>query len=264
MLTEKKGNIGYIFFDEPDNIKYYDDPAEKITVEPPEKHGGEFDNPFSEMDADKDVRVIILSGKNDKFSGGGKVPGYPDGPLMVQRAFGERGIKWLQTIYGLSKPIIAAVNGHALAGGVMFTVACDLAVAGRDCMFGLPELQRGYFPMLAMAVLQKEMPKKRFFELAFTNKLVTAGTMLQWNLINKVVDQDRVMEAAEEMAREIASYSAVPITFGRQCFYKMMNMNSMNALEYSASQLVNMMWTDDVRETARAAIENRPPRYTGQ
>ncbi len=171
--VEKKGNIGYVFFDDPEtgNRTGYKETASLIQA-------------LKDSDADKDIKVIILSGKGGAFCSGGKIDGFPDGPLVDQREYGEIGIVALRTIMNLTKPIIAAVTADALAGGLMFIEACDLAVAGRGVKFGLPELQRGYFPMLALAMLEKALPKKRLFQLALTCELVDAETMFCGNMIN--------------------------------------------------------------------------------
>jgi enoyl-CoA hydratase/carnithine racemase len=130
--SEIKENIGFIFFDNPENENRtgYKETDSLIRA-------------FKDMDTDKDVRVVILSGKGGYFCSGGKIDGFPDGPLVDQREYANIGIQALNTIYGLSKPVIAAVNATALAGGLMFIDACDLAIAGKNCLFGLPEIKRG-------------------------------------------------------------------------------------------------------------------------
>jgi len=253
ITTEKKKNIAFVFFDNPENnnrMGY----AETISLT----------EALRDCDADSEIKAIILSGKGGSFCTGGKIDGFPDGPLTLQKRYTEAGARALQAFFDLSKPIIAAVNATALAGGLMFIEACDLAVAGRSVMFGLPEISRGYFPMLALAVLQKSIPKKRLFELAYMNKTVSAETMSEWNIINEVTDDDKVLQRAEEIALTIASFSSVPISFGRRTYYKMNDMNLSSSIEYSGCALLNLIWTDDVRETARAQEEGREPVYKGQ
>lgn len=251
--AEKRDGIGFVFFDNPahNNRMGY-------------KETTALTQALLDMGADREVRVLILSGKGDSFCSGGKIDGFPEGPLVDQWEYSNAGIRLLNTFYKLSKPIIAAVNADALAGGLMFIEACDLAVAGRDVMFGLPEIKRGYFPMLALAVLEKAVPKKRLFEMAFTGKLVDGETMLAWNLLNELTEPGQALARAEEIAREIAAFSAMPLAFGRNAYYRMYNMDLADSLEYSKCALLNLLWTDDVRETQRAADEGRPPVYRGQ
>ncbi|MCL1827939.1 MAG: enoyl-CoA hydratase/isomerase family protein [Oscillospiraceae bacterium] len=253
ITVEKKKNIGYVFFDDPENNNRTGY-AETVSLT----------QALKDCDADKEIKAVILSGKGNAFCTGGKVDGFPDGPLLTQKRFAQAGVDVLRAFFDLSKPIIAAVNAQALAGGLMFIEVCDLAVAGRSVMFGLPEIKRGYFPMLAMAVLQKSLPKKRLFELAFTNKQVNAETMLEWNLINEITDDDKVLKRAEEIAETIASFSSVPISLGRDAYYKMIDLNLSSSIEYSGCALLNILWTDDVRETAHAQEEGREPIYKGQ
>ncbi len=217
-----------------------------------------------EVNSAKDVKAIVLTGKGEYFCGGGQIDGFPDGPLMDQRAYSAAYIEMQNALFSLSKPIIAAIQGTTTAGGVSLMEMCDLAIAGDKCVFGLPEIKKGYFPMLALAVLQKAMPKKRLLELAFTGKLVDAATMLQWNLVNLVVPQDKVLETAIQWATEIAEQSAVAMDFGREAYYKMVNMNLASALEYGKSELMNLLWTDDAREVSHAASQGRRPQFTGR
>jgi enoyl-CoA hydratase/carnithine racemase len=252
LLIDKKGHIGYVFFNNPDTDNRIGR-AESL----------EMTAAFKEIDEDKDIRVVILSGKNNSFCTGGKIDGFPDGLIVDQRAYSVAMVDAVLAIFRLSKPIIAAVNANAVAGGLMFVQCCDLAIAGRDCLFGLPEIQRGYFPMIALAVLQKLMPKKRLLEMAFTGDLVSAETMLEWNLLNKIVDTNAVLGEAEKLAERIVSYNTMSTLFGRSCYYAMENMNLTSSLEHARGELLNMLWTHDSRETAYAAEEGRPPEYQG-
>lgn len=253
ILVEKKGHIGYVYFNNPQSQNRV---GRKESIELAEA--------FKEVDEDTDIHAVILSGKGDYFCSGGKIDGFPDGSIIEQREYAQAIVASLDAMAAMSKPIIAAVNATTLAGGIMFMEACDLAVAGKDCMFGLPEIQRGYFPMIALAVLQKAMPKKRLMELALTGEMVTADAMMEWNLINKVVENSEVMKTAEAIAEKIAGYNTMSIKFGRSCYYKMSNMNLANSMAYSQTELLNLLWTHDARETAHAAEEGRAPRYIGR
>lgn len=252
MLVEKKGHIGYVFINNPEN-------QNRIG----RKEGWEMVSAFKELDADPEVRVVILAAKGEYFCSGGKIDGFPDGLVVDQKAYCEAVIASVKVIHDMSKPVIAAVHATAVAGGVMYMNACDLAVVGCDCKFGLPEIQRGYFPMIALACLQKTMPKKRLLEMSFTGDLVSAQTMLEWNMVNRVVPMDKVLESAEELAARIADYNTMSTKFGRYCYYVTQNMNLDSSMEMAASAIMNMIWTHDARETAHAAEEGRPPVYTG-
>lgn len=166
-------------------------------------------------------------------------------------------------IYKCSKPVIAAVNGNAVAGGFCIMESCDIAIVGKDCKFGLPELSRGNFPMLALAIVMKALPKKLVFELAYSSQLVDAETVKEWHLVNRVVDQDKVLDTAIEFAEMLASYNGVAASLGREAYYNMVNMNLEQAVLYGKGQLITLLTTEDVKEADYAIKQNRAPVYKG-
>lgn len=212
-------------------------------------------------DKDPKIRSVIITGEGEYFCAGGQVDSFPDGNIMEQREFAAAFIDMNREIYRLSKPVIAAVQGHALAGGLSLVEACDIAIAGRNCQFGLPELTFGLFPMLALAVMEKGLPKKKVFELIYTGEAISAEIAKEWSLINEVVDQDNVVSTAVSYGKKISEMSAVAISFGREAFYKMINMTSDSAIEYGKNALLGLLWTEDAREASRAMSEGRTPRW---
>jgi enoyl-CoA hydratase/carnithine racemase len=144
--------------------------------------------------ADSAIAAIIITGKGDFFCTGGRMNGFPDGLTMDVKGFADAFSNLQMEIYKCSKPVIAAVNGNAVAGGFCIMESCDIAIVGKDCKFGLPELSRGNFPMLALAIVMKALPKKLVFELAYSSQLVDAETVKEWHLVNRVVDQDKVLD----------------------------------------------------------------------
>lgn len=218
---------------------------------------------MADAEQDKAIAVVVLTGKGDYFCTGGRMNGFPDGLTMDIKGFADAFIELQRTIYRFKKPVIAAVQGNAVAGGLSLVESCDLAVAGRDCKFGLPELKRGNFPMLALAIMQKALPKKLVFEMAYRAELIDAQTALEWNLINLVVDQDKVLEKAVEWGDEIAALNGVAVSFGREAYYKMVNMNLDAALDYGKGMLIGLLTTEDVKEADYAIKENRAPVFKG-
>ena len=198
--------------------------------------------------ADSGIAAIIITGKGDFFCTGGRMNGFPDGLTMDVKC---------------SKPVIAAVNGNAVAGGFCIMESCDIAIVGKDCKFGLPELSRGNFPMLALAIVMKALPKKLVFELAYSSQLVDAETVKEWHLVNRVVDQDKVLDTAIEFAEMLASYNGVAASLGREAYYNMVNMNLEQAVLYGKGQLITLLTTEDVKEADYAIKQNRAPVYKG-
>lgn len=213
--------------------------------------------------ADSSIAAIIITGKGDFFCTGGRMNGFPDGLTMDVKGFADAFSNLQLEIYKCSKPVIAAVNGNAVAGGFCIMESCDIAIVGKDCKFGLPELSRGNFPMLALAIVMKALPKKLVFELAYSSQLVDAETVKEWHLVNRVVDQDKVLDAAIEFAEMLAAYNGVAASLGREAYYNMVNMNLEQAVLYGKGQLITLLTTEDVKEADYAIKQNRAPVYKG-
>ncbi len=214
--------------------------------------------------ADSAIHAIILTGTGEYFCAGGAIDGFPDGYALDQRIYADATVRFQQTLYQSEKPVIAAVQGHAFAGGLTVVEGCDLAVAAVHAKFGLTELSHGNFPMIALAVNAKSIPKKRLFEMIYSCTPIDAATAEQWNLINRVVPAEKVLDAAMEYARMIAIRSPIAIRYGRQTYAEMADLPLNQAMIHAKNAMVGMLFTEDVRESGRAKIENRTAVWIGK
>lgn len=214
---------------------------------------------IEDANQDKDIKVIILTGTGEYFCGGGQVNDYPDAPIVTVRDYLDGFAGLHDAMFRSKKPIIGAINGHAVAGGFSLTDTCDLAVAGKSCKFGLPELGHGQFPMIALATTGKSIPKKEILEICFTCKLVGAEKALEWHLINEIVDDDKVLDRAKEIGMVISQYSSAALAFGRETYYRMNNMNLEGALNYSKAAALGVLYTEDAKAWAHAKINGTIP-----
>lgn len=212
---------------------------------------------------DHEVTAVILTGKGKYFVTGGRMDGYPGGKMMEMRGFADACSGLMFQMYNMRKPLIAAVNGLCVAGGMMILDACDLAVAAESSKFGFPELERGNFPVLALAVAQRSIPKKRVFELSYLSKLIDADTAQQWNLINRAVPDEQVLDTALEWAKLISGRSLLTAGMGREAYHKMQGMSQVESLEYAKNVLCCMLATHDAQEVDYAIKENRAPVLKG-
>jgi enoyl-CoA hydratase/carnithine racemase len=156
-----------------------------------------------EIEDDRSVRVSVLTGAGDMFCAGAdlkEIDAGRDGEIL-RGPYGFAGF----VRFPRTKPAIAAVNGHALAGGTELVLACDLAVAARSARFGLPEVKRGIFAGAGGAIgLPQRVGRKRAMELLLTGDPITATTAERWGLINAVVDDGAALDAALELAGRVA------------------------------------------------------------
>jgi enoyl-CoA hydratase/carnithine racemase len=164
----------------------------------------------------------------------------------------------------VGKPIIARVQGHCLAGGLGLMVACDLAVAGERATFGTPEIKRGLFPMMIMALIFRNVGRKKGMELILTGERIDAHEAERIGLINRVVADDELDQAVLELASRIASYSPAILKLGRDAFYAQDDLPLEKALDYLHTQLTLNTMTEDAAEGVMAFFQKREPQWKGR
>ncbi|TAK82755.1 MAG: enoyl-CoA hydratase/isomerase family protein [Betaproteobacteria bacterium] len=214
--------------------------------------------------ANEAVRSVVLTGAGGVFCLGGDMDGFPGGSpvqyLNFARAFGDV----LISMSRLGKPLIAAVNGDALAGGFSLLAGCDMAVASDAARFGLPELDYGLFPLLALAATRELVPPKFLFEIIYEGRLLNAKEACAMHLVNRSVPAERVVNEAISLAERIGLRSSVAVSIGRDAFYAMRGMTPETAVDYARAALATMLSTEDGAEAGRAKREGRAPVFSGR
>lgn len=210
---------------------------------------------------DPAVRCLVLTGAGERvFCAGGDLGGMADGFLDGhdgRRAYGQLLIAFQQ----LKKPTVARINGHALAGGLGLVLACDLAVTTDAAGFGLPEIDRGLFPMMVLAFLQRHVGRKRALELLLTGERLTAARALEWGLVNQVVAPTELDAATQALAAKLGGKSLAILALGRRSFFTAEDVPLAQSLEYLAAQLSLNVLTDDAAEGVTAFLQKRPAKW---
>src|SRR5215210_3895695 len=196
---------------------------------------------LDEADSDPQVRSVVLAGSREAFCAGGRIDGHPGGAVSRQLAYAQAFCA-LQEKMGRSRvPIIAAVEGNCVAGGMSLLAACDLAVVAEGVQFAYPEIQYGLFPVLAMGVAIPLMDSKVALELFYTGRNFSASEALRLNLVNRVVPAQQVWSAVKEYVDMFASKSAFALSLGRKGFYAMQGMSPAARLDYAQTLLTTMI-----------------------
>jgi enoyl-CoA hydratase/carnithine racemase len=186
---------------------------------------------------DPSIGACVLTGAGDVFCLGGDYRGA--GPTAEGRErYADALIAMDRAMAGLGKPLVAAVNGDAHAGGFATVVACDLAVAADDATFGLPEAARGLFPFVALAIVKDALPKKLLFDLAYSARLMSAAEALSARIVNERVERDLVLERAVALAGQAATHRGEIVTLGRDLYYRMSGLPPREALEEARRALL--------------------------
>lgn len=216
-------------------------------------------------EADRTVRAVVLTGAGDKaFCAGGDLQLQADGtPFTIDAADPRHYVaRLLRRMDACRLPLVARVNGHALAGGFGLVCACDLVVAREDALVGVTEVKVGLFPMMILPYLLRTVPYRRMMELCITGEPITAAAAASENLINYAVPAAELDARLDWLLARVVDKSPTGIRLGKQALAKIREMSTEAALEYAQFMLANMARTDDAREGFAAFNEKRAPAWT--
>jgi enoyl-CoA hydratase len=227
---------------------------------------GELIAAFEAARDDDQVRCVVLTSSHDKvFSSGANLAGFAADVPIVHRYLGtERFPSLFRLIGTLGKPTICAANGHVLAGSLGVALCCDLIVAKDSATFGTPEINVGVFPFMIMALIYRNVPRKRTNEMLLLGERLTAEEAREAGIVNKVVPAGEFDAAVDEWATKLASKSPLIMRLGKDAMWRQMDMPLAEALDYLRSQLTIELSTEDAVEGVTAFFEKREPTWKGR
>ena len=211
------------------------------------------------LEAEADLRVAILTGAGGTFCSGMDLKGFLRGerPSVEGRGFGALS-QWTP-----SKPVIAAVDGYALAGGMELALSCDLIVANAGAKFGIPEAKRGLAAAAGGLIkLPRQIPPRIAMELALTGDFIDAARAYALGFVNRVVDGPAI-DGAKELARRIAENGPLAVAATKQVVRNSFLWSDDEMWDKQQAILGNLFATNDAREGATAFAEKRKPNWTG-
>jgi enoyl-CoA hydratase/carnithine racemase len=241
-----------------------DDPETRNSLSP--ELLGELVDSLGAARDDEAVRVVVLASSHEKvFSSGANLGGFgADAPTVHKHFASERFVELFKLIGELGKPTIVAANGHVLAGSLGIALACDLIVAKEGAGFGTPEINVGLFPFMIMALIYRNVPRKKTNEMLLLGERLTAEDALQAGIVNKVVPAEEFDAAVEEWATKLAAKSPLIMRLGKDAMWRQMDMPLAEALDYLRSQLTIELSTEDAIEGVSAFFEKREPTWKGR
>jgi len=244
-------------------------PIARITLNRPDKRNpigpatcGELVHALAQIKTTNETRVVVLTGAGPVFSAGGDLAamqtptleGVPPASL----------VELFVAMHELGKPIIAMVNGPALAGGMGLMVACDLVVAADTATFGTTEISVGLWPMMITAEITRSVGRKRTLEMMLTGVKLTAEEALAAGLINRVVPPAELEGKTLELALQLAARSPAAISLGLKAFYRSQDMEYEPQLRYLQAELSRVLRLEDAAEGISAFLGKRPPVWKGK
>ncbi len=213
---------------------------------------------------DPAARVVVLTGAGAAFSAGGdlkQMAGDAEAPPLAPR--GDY-VDLLLRFRALGKPTIAKVNGVAYGGGLGLVASADFALAKRSARLGTPEIDRGLFPMMIMAVLRRVVSRRRLMELMLTGERIDADEAARIELVNRAVDDDALDLEVQALAEKLAAKSPTAMRLGLAAFHEQADRSLEEALPVLRDRLFEILGTEDAREGLSAFFEKRAPRWTGR
>lgn len=221
---------------------------------------------FTAARDDAEVRCVVLASTHEKvFSSGGNLAGFAaDVPLVHKHFATDRFPRLFELIGALGKPSICAAGGHVLAGALGLALACDLVVAKDTATFGTPEINVGVFPFMIMALIYRNIGRKKANELLLLGDRVDAREAERLGLVNKVVPAEEFDAAVADWAAKLAAKTPLLMRLGKDAMHRQQDMPLTDALEYLHAQLTLAFSTDDIQEGVKAFFEKREPEWAGR
>jgi enoyl-CoA hydratase len=218
---------------------------------------------FSELEKNREVRAIILTGEGTRaFAAGSDVTEMKQFSVIEAREFALRVNHTQAKIESIPKPVIAAVNGFALGGGCELMMSCDIRIASSTAKFGQPEINLGIIPGGGGTQrLARLIGTGRAKELVFTGELVDAQRAYEIGLVNKVVPPEKLMEEAQKIASKIAKQSLPILRLAKEALNYGYHMDLERALRFEIECFANCFDTEDHREGISAFLEKRKPSF---
>ena len=221
-------------------------------------------NGMAEFDADPDQYVAIITGAGDRaFSSGADLGEIASNVARRGPNVGVNSVD-LWGVGGSPKPVIAAVNGLAVAGGLELSLNCDIRIAADTAWFGVFEVKRGIMAGIAVNLLARYMPLGDALYMLMTADRVTAQDACRLGLVQKVVPRDKLMEECLRVAEMIASNSQVAVQASKRVAYFWRNLAIRDSIDYYRAINQRLMLCDDVLEGPRAFAEKREPKFTNR
>jgi enoyl-CoA hydratase len=221
---------------------------------------------FERARDDDGVRCVVLTSTHEKvFSSGGNLGGFAEEVPLVHKHRGIGRFPQLFTLIGrLGKPTICAAGGHVLAGALGVALACDLVVAREGVTFGTPEINVGVFPFMIMALIFRNVPRKKVNEMLLLGERFDAHEAERLGIVNRVVAPDAFDDAVRDWATRLASKSPVLMRLGKDAMYRQQDMAFEEALDFLRAQLALAFSTEDIQEGVKAFFEKRDPVWSGR
>jgi len=246
-------------------------PTARVTLDRPDRR-----NPLSlemmreataairDLGRDPTCGVVVLTGSGPALSAGHEIGEMIDRTLEQEREVFDTCVDLMESIQAIRQPVIAEVQGHAIAAGCQLVATCDLAVAVDSARFGTPGVKIGLFCSTPMVAVSRSIGRKRALQMLLTGETIDAATAVEWGLVNEAVPADRLRARVDELAARIADASPLTLEIGKQAFYRQIDLPQDAAYREMAETMATNAVTCDAQEGMTAFLEKRAPQWQGK
>jgi enoyl-CoA hydratase len=226
----------------------------------------EFLGAMEDARSDESIKVVIITGAGEKaFSAGADIKAMKGMTALKARELSNMGYEICNAIETIEKPVIAAINGYALGGGMEVSMACDFRVASDKARMGQTEINIGLIPGWGGTQrLTRLVGKARAKELVYTGKIIDASTAHQWGLVNMVVTATELMTAVKQFAQELAGKAPVAVKVAKALIEKGAEIDLESALALEREGFGVVASSEDLQEGVSAFTEKRKPAWKGK
>ncbi len=251
VIIEKQGNIAILYINRPKALNALNTDLLKG-----------LNCAIDKLMNDEDTYVVILTGKGKAFVAGADIGEMKDMTPVEARAFADKGLSLFRKIELMDKPIIASVNGFALGGGCELSMACDIRIASDRAKFGQPEVGLGITPGFGGTQrLSRLVGEGRAKELIFTADVIGADEAYRIGLVNQVVESDKLMDTAMEMANKIVSKGQLAIRYSKDAINRGGQVDLDTGMSIEKNLFGLCFASEDQKEGMAAFLEKRKPDY---
>eukprot|EP01117_Protostelium_nocturnum_P008161 TRINITY_DN2910_c0_g1_i1.p1 TRINITY_DN2910_c0_g1~~TRINITY_DN2910_c0_g1_i1.p1 ORF type:complete len:295 (+),score=122.25 TRINITY_DN2910_c0_g1_i1:193-1077(+) len=213
------------------------------------------------FDKDPEVGCVVLTGSTKAFAAGADIKEMA--PLTYKDAYTNNLFGNTDDILRISKPIIAAVNGHALGGGCELAMMCDMIIAGENAKFGQPEIRLGTIPGIGGTQrLTRAVGKSKAMEMILTGDSIDAKTAETCGLVSRVVAEDKLVETAIETGKKISSYSQLTVAMAKETVNKAFETTLHEGIQFERRLFQSTFSTNDQKEGMKAFVAKSKPNWT--
>lgn len=250
--TEQDTGIGYVVLDNPEQRNALSTGVMRAVTAA-----------LRELSADPAVRVVVLAASGPVFSAGHDLSELIDRTIEDERVVFDGCTEMMETVQAIPQPVIAQVQGPALAAGCQLVAACDLAIAADHAVFGTPGVRIGLFCSTPMVAVTRAIGRKRAMQMLLTGETINAATAADWGLINSAAAADELDAAVRALAAKIADASPLTLEIGKQAFYRQIDLPQNEAYELMGETMATNAMTCDAQEGMGAFLHKRTPHWTG-